>query len=207
MRWLVGFVFVLALAIGPLRVVGCGDESPCGNCDDGNPCTMDTCESNAGNLCEPDVHSCRNQPVTDGTPCGSGEVCVEGVCGENLCEGVVCEDDDICTDDTCDYVDGLCKFPPAVCSDGDPCTVDRCIPPDGCDFTTIAEDGAPCLLRDIGPLWIALCKAGVCVAPCDPASVEVTPCPAEDREDDLLCCPGAEGCADQCDVGAFEAQP
>ena len=42
MRYLAGFVFFL-LALGTLRVVGCGDASPCGNCDDGNPCTMDTC--------------------------------------------------------------------------------------------------------------------------------------------------------------------
>ena len=195
-HWVVLILFLLAL--GALRMVGCGDESPCGNCDDGNPCTMDNCVSDELELCAP-AHRCEHPSVTNGTPCGSDEVCVERVCGENLCEGIVCEDDDICTDDTCDYVDGLCKFPPTVCSDGDPCTVDRCIPPDGCDFTTIAEDGTPCLLRDIGPVWIALCKAGVCVAPCDPASVEVTPCRAEDKEDDLLCCPGAEGCADQCD--------
>jgi len=160
------FLIVFLLALGTLRVVGCGDESPCGNCDDGNPCTMDSCESNAGNLCEPDVHSCRNQPVTNGTPCGSGEVCVEGVC----------------------------------------CTVDRCIPPDGCDFTTIAEDGAFCISEDITPVHLGLCKAGVCVAPCDPASVEVTQCPVEGR-DDLLCCPGAEACESHCGVGAFEVQP
>jgi hypothetical protein len=205
MRYLFGLVLFL-LALGTLRVVGCGDANPCGNCDDGNPCTMDTCVSSGPSGCETAVHSCEHPPVTDGTPCGSGEVCVEGVCGENLCEGVVCEDDDICTDDTCDYVDGLCKFPPTVCDDGDWCTVDRCIPPDGCDFTTIAEDGAFCISEDITPVHLGLCKAGVCVAPCDPASVEVTQCPVEGR-DDLLCCPGAEACESHCDVGAFEVQP
>jgi hypothetical protein len=205
-HWVVLILFLLAL--GALRMVGCGDASPCGNCDDGNSCTRDSCASfDVGDICEATEHSCQNPPVTDGTPCGSGDVCVEGVCGENLCEGVVCEDDDICTDDTCDYADGLCKFPPTVCDDGDGCTVDRCIPPDGCDFTTIAEDGAFCSSEDIQPVNLGLCKAGVCVAPCDPASVEVTPCPVEGRGDILLCCPGAEACESHCDVGAFEVQP
>jgi hypothetical protein len=201
-HWVVLILFLLAL--GALRMVGCGDESPCGDCSDGNPCTMDNCVS-YDNIHMP-AHGCEHSQVTDGTPCGSGEVCVEGVCGENLCEGVVCEDDDICTDDTCDYTDGLCKFPPTVCDDGDGCTVNRCIPPDGCDFTTIAEDGAFCTSEDITPVHLGVCKAGVCVAPCDPVSVEVTPCPVEGR-DDLLCCPGAEACESHCDVGAFEVQP
>ena len=44
MRWLVGFVLLL-LALGTLRTVGCGDDDPCGGCDDGNPCTRDVCDS------------------------------------------------------------------------------------------------------------------------------------------------------------------
>ena len=71
--------------------------------------------------------------------------------------------------------------PPTVCSDGNPCTVDRCIPPDGRRFTTLAEDGALCLLKDISPLNLALCKAGVCVAPCDPASVESNAVPGRGK--------------------------
>jgi hypothetical protein len=206
MRYLVGFVFVLAFAIGPLRVVGCGDEGPCGNCDDGDPCTVDTCMSSEASGCEEAVHWCAHSPATDGTPCGSGEVCVEGVCGENLCEGVVCEDGDICTDDTCDYVDGLCKFPPTLCDDGDLCTVDRCISPDGCDFTTMAEDGTRCISEDIQPVNVGICEAGVCVAPCDPESMEATQCPVEGWEH-LFCCPGSNNCEGPCDVGAFEVQP
>ena len=92
MRYPFGLVLFL-FALGALRVVGCGEASPCGNCDDGNPCTMDSCVSfDVGDICEATEHGARqNRPVTDGTPCGAGEVCVEGVCGENLCEGVVCE--------------------------------------------------------------------------------------------------------------------
>ena len=145
MRWLIGFVLLL-LALGTLRTVGCGDESPCGNCDDGNPCTRDWCHSY-----DPDapmhcavVHECANTPVDDGTPCGSGKVCVRGVCGENLCEGVDCDDRQECTQDECDYVVGSCIHHNiygapcevdgllGICSNvgscevgGDPCTADE----------------------------------------------------------------------------------
>ena len=188
---------MLVLALGAFRVAGCGDGSPCGDCDDGNPCTIDSCKSHDSSEGCDAGHWCAHLPAADGTACGSGEVCVEGMCGENLCEGVVCEDDDMCTDDRCDYVDGLCKFPPTVCDDGDLCTVDRCIPTDGCDFTTLAEDGSYCISEDIQPVNLGLCEDGVCVAPCDATSADVTQCPVEGRGD-LFCCPGEEACASGC---------
>jgi hypothetical protein len=82
-QWVVLVLFLLAL--GTLRVVGCGDEGPC---YDGNPCTQDSCREYDSLSCEDGDCTCVNAPITDGTPCGSGNVCVEGVCGENLCEGV-----------------------------------------------------------------------------------------------------------------------
>jgi hypothetical protein len=198
-HWVVLILFLLAL--GALRMVGCGDESPCGDCSDGNPCTMDTCVSYDQVLCQV-AHRCRNLPVTDGTPCGSGEICVEGVCGENLCEGVVCDDRIECTGDTCDYVDGKCVFT-NLCDDNDSCTENTCDPADGmCDFTTQAEDGTPCSEEE----RFGICEAGACVGPCNPASDEASLCPIE-GPDEFLCCPGREYCSYNCDVGAFEVQP
>jgi len=167
-HWVVLILFLLAL--GALRMVGCGDESPCGNCDDGNPCTMDNCVSDELVLCEV-AHRCEHPPVTNGTPCGPDTVCVSGVCGENLCEGVVCEDNDACTDDHCDYVDGSCYVTPTMCFDGDDCTKDTCNPADGCNYTPV-EDGTHCFGEFI-PAPMGTCEAGVCVAPCDPASEEI----------------------------------
>jgi len=40
-------------------------------CNDGNPCTNDTCDPNAG---------CINTPVVDGTPCGGDKTCTAGIC-------------------------------------------------------------------------------------------------------------------------------
>ena len=198
-HWVVLILFLLAL--GALRMVGCGDEGPCGSCDDGNPCTMDTCVSGGEVLCEV-AHRCEHLPVTDGTPCGSGEICVEGVCGENLCEGVVCDDGIECTGDTCDYVDGECVFT-NLCDDNDSCTQNTCDPADGmCDFTTRTEDGTPCSEDE----RFGICEAGACVGPCNPASDEASLCPIE-GPDEFVCCPGREYCSYGCDVGAFEVQP
>jgi len=40
-------------------------------CDDGNPCTVDSCDPTLG---------CQNVAVPDGTPCGTAMACVGGVC-------------------------------------------------------------------------------------------------------------------------------
>jgi hypothetical protein len=204
-RWVVLVLFLVAL--GALRVVGCGELDEEEGCE---PYWVNKCE---GVVCPPDDNectieycsggSCTSRPVESGKSCtygGRSGVCVAGVCGENLCEDVVCDDDDVCTDDTCDYVDGMCDFTYVACDDEDPCTINRCDPVDGCIFPA-AEDGKQC--GDPKPYRERMCKAGVCVAPCDPATEEVYQCPIRGLGY-LLCCPGSAYC---CDVGAFEVQP
>jgi len=143
----------------------------------------------------------------DGDACnldGSEGVCVDGVCGEDLCKGVVCDDGIECTVGTCDYVDGTCDFT-SLCFDDSNCTEDFCDPLDGlCDFTTLIEDGTECIGPPSGE--VGLCEAGVCVTACDSASGEEVQCPIEGRED-WFCCPGQDECSEVCDVGAFEVQP
>jgi hypothetical protein len=181
MRYLFGFLCVCVLGVMPL--VGC---------DDGNECTFESCGC-VGIWCTPE---CVSRPVVNGTDCtfdGVAGVCVSGECGENLCEGVVCEDDDVCTDDTCDYVDATCEFPPTLCEDENGCTQNQCDPQDGCNFPPVA-DGAPCLVG-------GTCVAGICVPPCDPASEEILQCPWQYLEDQF-CCPGNEYCMDDCSNGS-----
>jgi hypothetical protein len=191
-HWVVLILFLLAL--GALRMVGCGDESPCGNCDDGNPCTMDNCVSDELVLCEV-AHRCEHPPVTNGTPCGPDTVCVSGVCGENLCEGVVCDDGLECTKDRCNYGDGTCHFQ-SLCGDDNECTDDACDAADGKCSHTPVEDGAQCRADSPEPVhW--MCEAGTCAAPCDPASEEILQCPIKHHEDEF-CCPGIEECTIEC---------
>ncbi len=54
--------------------VYCNDAA---QCDDGNDCTTDTCATGS-------MHECTNEPVPDGTLCGSGQaVCIRGQCASD----------------------------------------------------------------------------------------------------------------------------
>ncbi len=99
-------------------------------CDDGNPCTTDSCDGTAG---------CTHAPQTgspcdaDGSVCTAGDLCQGGVCTKGAALG--CDDGNACTTDSCDPAKG-CVSVAAVgaCSDGDPCTqgdacqAGKCVP-------------------------------------------------------------------------------
>jgi len=91
------------------------------NCDDGNPCTTDTCDPTSG--C---VHTNSAAPCDDGNACTRTDACVDGACvGSNP---VVCAPSDAChAAGSCDSATGGCSSVPrpdgAGCDDGDPCTI------------------------------------------------------------------------------------
>jgi hypothetical protein len=121
-----------------------------GDCDDGNPCTTDSCDPDDGgadgNGC---VHAANNGPCTDGLFCNGADTCSGGACdvhaGDPCISGSECadacdEDADscfdaagtpctadanTCTDDECDGA-GACTHPGlpdgSSCSDGNTCT-------------------------------------------------------------------------------------
>ncbi|MEE8310941.1 MAG: hypothetical protein V3R77_01705, partial [Candidatus Binatia bacterium] len=140
------------------------------DCDDGNPCTDDSCDADGG---------CMN--VVNVAPCDDGDACTtEDVCSQGRCTGGVppeCDDNNPCTDDSCEAtggcmnvvnatpcddgdacttgdacVDGTCAgLEVALCDDGDPCTTDRCDATSGC-----ASAPLDCSLLDTD------CGQGVC---------------------------------------------
>jgi hypothetical protein len=154
-------------------------------CDDGNPCTADSCLVNVG---------CQNTAVADGSPCddatvcNGAETCTAGVCGAGA--PLACDDGNPCTSDSCDPIGGcqhaalpdgsscddatVCNgaetcsagvcIPgtPLVCDDGNPCTDDACDSATGC--FAINDDANPCddLNECTGP---DSCTAGVCGGP------------------------------------------
>ena len=81
------------------------------NCDDANPCTDEFCAPDGECLRQYNSAAC-----DDGNPCTTGDRCVRGQCsgtGE-----VDCRDDDLCSTDVCDPVDGSCHHlfvPAATC--------------------------------------------------------------------------------------------
>ena len=181
-------------------------------CDDGNDCTLDSCEAEAG--C---VHQALQGACDDGNPCTAGDQCVEGLC---LPTGPAdCSDANPCTTDTCNpltgchYVDnalpcndgnactvaescagGKCLGGEALnCNDGNNCTTDSCEPEAGClhaDNDDPCEDGSICTVGDA-------CEAGVC-APGKPVKCDDgNPCTADS-------CDPVGGCVHQAQDGACD---
>ncbi len=157
-------------------------------CDDGDPCTTDSCDPvlgcvtapivcNDGNACTTDscdaVLGCVTAPIV----CDDTDPCTTDSCDSVLgcvTAPVVCDDTDPCTTDSCDPVLG-CVTAPIVCDDGNACTTDSCDPVLGCvTAPVVCDDGDPCTAD--------ACQAGVgCVAP--PVDC-----------DDGLFCNGVETC-------------
>ncbi len=177
----------------------CGDDTcggSCGQCDDGNPCTADSCD---GGVCVYDLLPLEEITVTD-CLCASDSDCAPLEDGD-LCNGVLycdqsgevslcnvdagtildCDDDNPCTDDSCDAavgcqfvnndalacgdddvcngvdscLNGACVTSPGLsCDDGDVCTTDSCDATDGCQFVPIEGCGEPVITwtEDILPV-------------------------------------------------------
>lgn len=111
----------------------CDGLGTCGggvdSCDDGNPCTADSCD--------PDDGSCSHTAVSgdcdDNNLCTVGETCLDKVCqGGEAVPGCCnfasdCDDYDMCTVSDC--LDGVCVHhgePAGICAASDRCVVEMC---------------------------------------------------------------------------------
>jgi len=170
------------------------------DCDDGEVCTADFCQSDTGNCIYAflDGDAC-----DDGTACTVDDVCAGGTCGGAAIE---CLDDDPCTADGCDAETG-CVFPVmddgAVCDDGNPCTAgDACL--DGiCGSSglTSCNDGNTCT-ADGCDILLGCVNNPLTGDPCDDGNS----CTAGDECVDGVC-EGGENtclCATDEDCEAFE---
>ncbi len=98
-------------------------------CNDGNPCTIDSCGANA----------CVFTPVAQGSPCSDGTACtLSDACSANgKCVGMatICADSNPCTTDFCNPVTGACVFAPSdgpcvdnnICTNGEHCVGGACL--------------------------------------------------------------------------------
>jgi len=118
-----------------------GSNAP--DCDDGNPCTTDTCDSARG--C---VHTNNTAACDDGNACTTGDVCSAGVCKGGAAPS--CNDANGCTTDTCDPARGCVHTNnTAACDDGNACTTgDVCSagvcagePVSGCGVEPVCGNG------------------------------------------------------------------
>jgi hypothetical protein len=147
MRWFVALVFVLAL--GTLRIVGCGETEPepeCYDhweCDDSNECTVDRCT---------DESVCAHEAVPDPA---------ERAVSRCLLASDVYFESGIC-------VSGECVKPP--CDDpGDPCTGVLFSIQEGQETCTlVAMHFDPCDWNgEVGVCNMGVCQEDLCKEPCD----------------------------------------
>ncbi|MBI5494033.1 MAG: hypothetical protein HY904_03340 [Deltaproteobacteria bacterium] len=139
-----------------LRVALGGTVRPPPDCDDHNPCTLDTQEPLAPGGCN---HAPVESACDDGDACTTQDRCVAGTCQGG--GPLDCDDGVACTADTCDPAAGCRSLPVnARCADQDPCTADECAPAAGGCRNEVAPTGTPC-----GPpscVVMNLCVSGEC---------------------------------------------
>jgi len=122
-------------------------------CDDGSPCTEDSCEGEEG---------CKHVAAPDGAECIDGDLCtLQDQCADGLCVGapVECMDDNPCTSEECDPTTGDCVFPPDTEANGAVCGAeDKCMSGGLCvDGACVGSeplscfDGIACTLADCDP--------------------------------------------------------
>ncbi len=134
----------------------CVECASSAECDDGNPCTMDTCSPSF--LCE-------HIPSSEGMTCAAGRICVSGGCVSALCSGPgTCAHPSECILGLCGGIGRNCEFqaypldPPGPltrvpCATG-VCESGACVTPT-CEGAADCDDAIACT-RD-------LCVDGSCV--------------------------------------------
>jgi hypothetical protein len=156
------------------------------DCDDGSPCTVDTCDPGAG-VCSysPD---CGGSSACDGLPCSDGRICsVNDSCLGGVCVGGPlrdCDDADPCTVDGCADAVGCVHW--ALCNDGNPCTTDLCDSGTATCQAVPVLDGTPCADTDACN-GLETCLAAACTPGTPPDCDDGNECTAH-------ACDPAAGC-------------
>jgi MYXO-CTERM domain-containing protein len=148
-------VAILLVVSGPAQAAILAPDNDCDeDCDDGNPCTDDSCVQATGEC----LH------VFNGAGCDDGDLCtVLDKCLNGMCQGkpLSCDDGHNCTQDFCQPDVGcIHNGQDDMCDDGNPCTADSCSAVSGCQNTpadVACSDGNLCTSGD-------QCVAGVCVS-------------------------------------------
>ncbi|MFT7580023.1 MAG: hypothetical protein ACI9MR_001690 [Myxococcota bacterium] len=174
-------------------------------CDDGNSCTDDACDLALGCVNAPNADVC-----DDGDQCTFQDRCDAGSCGGTPTSDIACNDGNPCTSlDTC--VAGSCEGTTVVCDDDNACTDDSCDSSHplanaatGCvhvENTDPCDDGNSCSVGDI-------CTAGACASgtdigsgPCDDGNA----CTITDVCNAVGTCVGVTSDCDDSDVCTIDS--
>ncbi len=194
------------------------------DCNDSNPCTVDSCAAATGCVQKPD----------DGAPCNDDNLCTVGdLCAAGSCSGgkpKPCTSTDPCVDAKCNLLDGGCKYTAKVegapcddgqactagekctggncsggqakgCDDGNACTIDSCDPAGTCKNVALGSgaacsDGNPCNQG-------ASCAQGACQGGKPKNCVDANPCTTDGCDLQTGTCTHAQipGCTGTCPTG------
>ena len=219
-----------ACTVGESCVEGICTGGVPANCNDGNPCTDDSCQAESG--CG---HAFNSLPCQDGDACTINDQCSNGLCLSFA--ALPCDDKNPCTEDGCDpktgcthtatsaacddgndcttgdHCDGGLCLPSAllVCDDKNPCTDDSCLPGGGCKHvsnTAPCSDLNACTVNDI-------CSGGLCVPGISLACNDGKPCTDDVcdqqfgclHEPNTLACDDGNACTlgDKCKSGTCQS--
>ncbi len=169
-------------------------------CDDGNPCTINTCVEVLGcQTTKNEVPDCQHRDVCSAghveRDCGEDNECVNWYCYDRIGCVPVIHNGAACTiENNACVQSGVCIGMECMpdeqvdCNDGNPCTVDYCNPADGeCFYDMVAENGEPC---DDGSVCTVddMCNGGQCQGqPLDPACFDDNECTEDGCDDDNGC--------------------
>lgn len=104
-------------------------------CDDGVPCTVDSCDTESGTC----VHAVDDAACDDGVPC-TDDSCDAATGCVFAPDATACDDGVACTVDTCDPTSGCSSATDdARCDDGVACTANTCDAVLGCRSATMHE--------------------------------------------------------------------
>jgi hypothetical protein len=169
------------------------------HCDDGNPCTVDSCDAVLGcrhvaradgfscadhddcngqetcqsGICTPGIQAPNGIPCSDGNPCNGVEVCQQGQCspGSPLPDGTACTDPNVCNGEEFCQAGQCVSINAPNCDDNNPCTMDICNPGLGC-LHNPRPNGSSCDDNDVCN-GVELCQNGFC-GPATPLFCEDT---------------------------------
>jgi formylglycine-generating enzyme required for sulfatase activity len=157
-------------------------------CDDGNDCTMQTCEPFIGCVPTPLEGPCAD----DGNPC------TDDHCQAGSCEHLTVEDNTLCDAGNACLVDTLCINGDCTngtfvdCNDANSCTKDSCEPLAGCINQPLPDE------TSCGTLPNEYCQAGscTCLADCNGKT-----CGPDGCGGTCGTCPDNDQCKDTCSDG------
>jgi hypothetical protein len=107
------------------------------DCDDGDACTVDSCDSGHG--CE---HARLKNCCLSDADCDDGDSCTQDTCNGNRCENTPTAEHVACFELTGCELDGTGIYEDVDCDDGDHCTADSC------------DESGACLNEPVGTLPI-----------------------------------------------------